>query len=92
MAVASMEDSKLVKLEPDVADEEDLDEDAGDLEFYDKTEPNDPLGTVYMAKVPKFVWDAWNSIDDDAEIRIGTIRTWEEATSEGPKRVCVHAT
>jgi transcription initiation factor TFIIF subunit beta len=81
-----------VKLEVDPEtgmnlDEEDLYEDAGDLEFYDKDLPGDPYGMVYMAKVPKFVWDAWSKLDDDAEIRIGTIRQWYDPTPDGGHKV-----
>lgn len=50
--------------------DEDVYEDAGDLEF----NTDQAYKSLYLAKLPKFVWDAWSTIDDDAEIRIGTIR------------------
>ncbi|KAH8593699.1 transcription initiation factor IIF, beta subunit [Bisporella sp. PMI_857] len=71
----------LVKPDPDSKSpgvfDEDIYEDAGDLEFN-----NDPaFQSVYMAKVPRYVWEAWSKLNDtlanmsdDAEIRIGTIR------------------
>lgn len=55
---------------PGALSEEDIYEDAGDLEFF-----NDPaFAAAYMAKIPKYVWEQWATLDDDAEIRIGTIR------------------
>jgi transcription initiation factor TFIIF subunit beta len=55
---------------PSAFDEDDIYEDAGDLEFN-----NDPqYQNLYLARVPNFVWDAWSKLDDDAEIQIGTIR------------------
>ena len=71
-----------VKAEPEggspMALDEDIYEDAGDLEFYDASLPNNPFGQMYMARVPQYVWDAWNKMDDDQEIQIGTVRQWRE--------------
>ncbi|PMD56549.1 uncharacterized protein K444DRAFT_694164 [Hyaloscypha bicolor E] len=50
--------------------EDDIYEDAGDLEF--NTDPH--FQKLYLARVPKFLWEAWEKLDDDAEIQIGTIR------------------
>ncbi len=58
--------------------DDDIYEDAGDLEFYDPTLQNDPYGSIYLVRVPQYVWEAWDKLDDDAEIRIGTIRQWME--------------
>jgi transcription initiation factor TFIIF subunit beta len=79
-----------IKPEPGVSpapiDEEDLFEDAGDLEFYDKNAPNNSLETLYLARVPKYMWDAWqkltDKLGDDDEIQIGTLRTWNEAVED----------
>ncbi|TAQ91543.1 hypothetical protein B7494_g170 [Chlorociboria aeruginascens] len=69
-----------VKIKPDPAVknedspphfEDDVYEDAGDLEF----NTNKEYQSLYLAKVPKFLWEAWSELDDDAEIQIGTIRT-----------------
>lgn len=71
-----MEDVK-VKPDPETAEspsgfeEEDIYEDAGDLEF----NTNSDYQKLYLARVPKYIWEAWDKLDDDAEIRLGTIRT-----------------
>ncbi|ERS96071.1 transcription initiation factor TFIIF subunit beta [Sporothrix schenckii 1099-18] len=58
--------------------EDDIYEDAGDLEFYDATQPGDPFGNMYLVRVPPYVWEAWDKLDDDAEIEIATVRQWTE--------------
>jgi hypothetical protein len=55
---------------PAALSDEDMYEDAGDLEFNTSNE----FQSLYHAKVPKYMWDAWEKLDDDAEIQIGTIR------------------
>ncbi|KYK55514.1 transcription initiation factor iif [Drechmeria coniospora] len=75
-------------------DEDDLYEDAGDLEFYDNTGPGRQFETLYLARVPRYMWDAWlkmaDRLGDDDEIQIGTLRTWNEpvpdASIEGGTR------
>ncbi|CZT00396.1 related to transcription initiation factor TFIIF subunit [Rhynchosporium agropyri] len=70
-----MEDVK-VKPDPENAaspsglSEEDIYEDAGDLEF----NPSPDFQKLYLARVPKYIWEAWSHLDDDAEIPLGTIR------------------
>jgi hypothetical protein len=55
---------------PAALSEDDIYEDAGDLEFN-----SDPVfQSLYLARVPKYVWEAWSKLDDDAEIQIGTLR------------------
>ncbi len=75
-----MADQVRIKSEADVdspmADDE-LD-DAGDLEFFDTNNPDNPLGKLYLTRLPNYVWQAWDSLDDDAEIQIGTVRLWSE--------------
>lgn len=86
-----MADAVQIKASPDAEGnspmpmpmEEDIYEDAGDLEFYDNTLPNDPNGTMYLARVPQYVFEAWDKLDDDAEIQIGTIRHWFEPGKDG---------
>ncbi|KAG9245961.1 putative transcription initiation factor IIF subunit beta [Calycina marina] len=51
-------------------DDQDIYEDTGDLEF--NTDPK--FQSVYIAKIPRYVWKAWSQLDDDAEICIGTVR------------------
>ena len=51
-------------------EDEDIYEDAGDLEF--NTDPDSQK--LYLARVPTFVWEAFSRFDDNDEIRIGTVR------------------
>lgn len=98
-----MADSTAIKADPEEEkimppampmDEDDMFEDAGDLEFYDKTLPGNSLETLYLARVPKYMWESWlkltERMGDDDEIQIGTLRTWNEpqpdATVEGGTR------
>lgn len=84
-----MADQEKIKAEPDVdgpspmLTEDDVYEDAGDLEFYDPSIPFDPYGAMYLARVPPYVWEAWSKLDDDAEIQIGTIRQWADPPLDG---------
>lgn len=48
--------------------EDDIYEDAGDLEFGGAEQG------VFLAKVPKFLRESWSKLDDNQEIQIGTIR------------------
>ena len=48
--------------------EEDIYEDAGDLDFTQADQ------AAYLTRLPKWLWDAWSKLDDDAEVQIGTIR------------------
>lgn len=68
---------------PGVLDDEDIYEDAGDLEF--NTDPK--FQAVYLARVPKYLWEAWAHLDDDAEIRIGTVRQTKEIAPDGREKV-----
>ncbi|KAL2282857.1 hypothetical protein FJTKL_10245 [Diaporthe vaccinii] len=61
-----------------------------DLDFY---APRDPDGNpsaqdnLFMARVPTYVWAAWDKIDDDTPIEIGRLRAWSEPDKKGtPKR------
>lgn len=51
--------------------EDDIYEDAGDLEFNKSADHQ----AVFLARIPKELWEAWSHLDDDAEIQIGTIRS-----------------
>jgi transcription initiation factor TFIIF subunit beta len=67
-------------------DEEDLYEDAGDLEFYDRNAgPN--TENIYLARVPGYVWEAWvkmtEKLGDNDEVQIGTLRNWNEVKPNG---------
>lgn len=74
----------IIKRDPDAKpasgnfSEDDIYEDAGDLDFN-----QDPAyQRMYLARVPRYIWDAWRDLDEDAEIQIGTIR---QCNYKGPK-------
>ncbi|EAA34657.2 Rap30/74 interaction domain-containing protein [Neurospora crassa] len=67
-----MADPMRIKPDPDAAFAEDELDESADLGFYD---PNDfPLKNAYLARLPGYVWQAWASLPDDAEIQIGKVR------------------
>ena len=59
--------------------DEDIYEDAGDLEF------SDTFQGMYLARIPKFLWENWSQLENDEEIRLGTVRI--EGGPEDVKRV-----
>ena len=63
-----------------VLSDEDLYEDAGDLDYTGSTQ------ALILTRIPKFLWENWTQLSDDDEIQIGTIRY--EGDPEDPKRVC----
>lgn len=80
----------LIKPDPDGAGaspmpfaDDDIYEDAGDLEFNSDTR----FEKVYLSRVPKFLWESWSKLDDDAEIQLGTIRQTLETLPDGTQRV-----
>lgn len=93
-----MADGAHVKTEPEAspgrigtpASEEDLYEDAGDLEFYNKDLAVNNE-TLYLARVPRYIWTAWmkltERLGDNDEIQIGTLRTWNETKPDGSAKV-----
>ncbi|KAI1819987.1 transcription initiation factor IIF, beta subunit-domain-containing protein [Xylaria intraflava] len=69
---------------PGVMSDEDMYEDAGDLEFVDLNPATNPTAAdIYLAHVPKYLHNAWAHIEDDEEIRIGTVRKWIEVGRDG---------
>ncbi|KAI5466777.1 transcription initiation factor IIF, beta subunit-domain-containing protein [Mariannaea sp. PMI_226] len=72
---------------PANAEDDDMYEDAGDLEFYENTGPGNAFETLYLARIPKSMWEAWmkttERLGDDDEIQIGTLRTWPERKPDG---------
>lgn len=64
--------------------DDDIYEDAGDLEFF----TNPAYSRLYLARVPNFVWDAWSSFDEDAEIQIGTMRVQTVKDPAGEPKAC----
>ena len=99
-----MAEQVAVKAEPDAEespaalpapmDEDDLYEDAGDLEFYDSQEQGQVFEKLYLSRVPRYLWDAWHQLveglGDDDEVQIGTIRTWDTQNPDGSNsvRIC----
>jgi transcription initiation factor TFIIF subunit beta len=81
-----------VKPDPDAADgadvgmsDDDLYEDAGDLEFSDFNLATNPAAAdVLLTHVPKYLYSAWADMKDDEEIRIGTVRKWIEVKDGRP--------
>ncbi|KAI0815566.1 transcription initiation factor IIF, beta subunit-domain-containing protein [Xylaria sp. FL0064] len=79
-----------IKPDPDAMDslpgamsDDDMYEDAGDLEFADFSPTNPAAADVYLTHVPKYLYKAWSQLDDDDEIRIGTVRKWIEVGKDG---------
>ena len=79
-----------IKQDPDAAlsspaahSEDDIYEDAGDLDFSTSEQ------SIFLTRVPKLLWECWSKLDDDQEISIGRIRV--EGQSGDIKRVCVEA-
>ena len=70
---------------PAALSEDDIYEDAGDLEF--NTDTN--FQSLYLSKVPKYVWEAWSKLDEDAEIQIGTIRNSTVIGEDGAPKACL---
>lgn len=64
-----------IKTDPDDKDavladinDEDLYEDAGDLDFSSAGQ------NVWLSRLPRSLWEYWSRLDDDEEIQIGTVR------------------
>ncbi|KAI1412154.1 transcription initiation factor iif [Hypoxylon sp. FL1857] len=73
-----------VGVSPAAMSEDDIYEDAGDLEFYDPDDTND--GSVYLTHVPKYLYDAWAKIDQNNPIQVGTLRQWTERGPDGKEK------
>ncbi len=59
--------------------EEDIYEDAGDLDFTTTAQE------IYLTRIPKFLWKSWALLEADDEIHLGTVRV--EGDLQKPKRV-----
>lgn len=91
-----MADPVVIKPDPEQADleggspmavDDDPYEDL-DLEFYNTTDANGmpaPQDHLLMARVPTYVWAAWDKIDDDTPIEIGKLRMWSEPDKKHPQ-------
>ncbi|GAP86307.1 putative transcription initiation factor iif [Rosellinia necatrix] len=64
--------------------DDDIYEDAGDLEFTDlNTTTNPAAADIYLTHVPGYLHQAWANLNDDEEIQIGTVRKWIEVGKNG---------
>ncbi|KAI1841705.1 hypothetical protein JX265_006254 [Neoarthrinium moseri] len=76
-------DPEDIKSVPPAFDEDDVYEDAGDLDFYNTENPQDPDGNAYLAHIPKYLHDEWAQLSRDEELVIGKVRTWTEVDRSG---------
>ncbi|KAJ5222878.1 uncharacterized protein N7469_009118 [Penicillium citrinum] len=74
-------DAMYIKSDPDSKDavladldDEDLYEDAGDLDFSQAGQ------SVWLSRLPRQLWENWASLDDDEEIEVGTMRIEQNPT------------
>lgn len=68
---------------PSALTDDDIYEDTGDLEF--NTDP--AYEKLFLARIPKYLWQEWSKLDDDAEIHLGTIRITDVTDSSGKTKV-----
>ena len=68
----SNETSADVKQEFNVLDaspaDDDIYEDAGDLDFSNAAQG------LFLTRIPKYIWENWSQLDENEEIRLGTVR------------------
>lgn len=57
--------------------DEDLYEDAGDLDFTNYS------SNIFLARLPQYLWKTWSDSDDEQDVKIGTIRV--EGSLESPE-------
>ncbi|KAL9101546.1 MAG: hypothetical protein Q9163_003201 [Psora crenata] len=62
------QDPDAIATSPQAHLEEDIYEDTGDLDFTGSEQ------SVYLARIPKFLWECWSKLENDQEIQIGRIR------------------
>lgn len=74
-------DAMYIKQDPDSKDtvladidDEDLYEDAGDLDFSLAGQ------SVWISRLPRQLWENWAHLDDDEEIEVGTMRIEQSPT------------
>ena len=69
----------LIAVAPALQTDEDIYEDAGDLDFAASSQ------SLYLTRIPKMLWEHWSQLDDDQEILLGTVRM--EGSLDQIKRV-----
>ena len=62
-------DPELTGASPSAMSEDDIYEDAGDLDFSIGEDKS-----VWLMRIPKFLWDSWEKIGDDEEVELGKVR------------------
>lgn len=62
------EDPDSMGASPAALSDDDIYEDAGDLDFSSAQQG------VWLTRLPKFLWENWSKFDDDEEIQLGTVR------------------
>ncbi|KAJ5085279.1 hypothetical protein N7532_010050 [Penicillium argentinense] len=74
-------DAMYIKADPDSKevsladlDDEDLYEDAGDLDF------SAAGSSIWLSRLPRQLWEHWAHLDDDEEIEVGTMRIEKNPT------------
>jgi transcription initiation factor TFIIF subunit beta len=80
-------DTDDVKPSPGGFVDDELYEDAGDLEFYDATQPLDPQGNAFLAHLPKYLYDQWAELGDDEELVVGKVRTWQDVDKKTGQQI-----
>lgn len=78
-ALPIKQDPDAMVTSPGINSEEDVYEDAGDLDFHNADQ------NIFLTRIPKLLWESWSKLDDDQEIQIGRIRV--EGPIDDPKRV-----
>ena len=69
-----------ISASPAAHTDDDVYEDAGDLEFAGADQ------SLYLTRIPKFLWERWSQLDDNQEVTVGTVRV--EGELENIKKVC----
>lgn len=59
--------------------DDDIYEDAGDLDF------SGAARGLYLTRIPTYLWENWSQLDENEEIRLGTVRV--EGSFDRPNRV-----
>lgn len=73
------EESDLMDIAPALQADDDIYEDAGDLDFAVASQ------RLYLTRLPKMMWENWSQLDDDQEIILGKVRV--EGDLDTVKRV-----
>ena len=83
-----MEDAPQIKPDPANAAtpsmmEEDDYEDTGELVIPGSADQQQ----AWLAKLPKWLWEAWANIAEDEEVELGKVRVYNDKTADGKDKV-----